>query len=396
MAGTSKRLMNLTTSSIAEEVGKAEGFDSLPMNFLSAKQKKNRKFMAMLRDQTQTMLIGGDMDSLDESGRSRDPEQTGISMTLASLKIADDLLAIEEEKERALQLSRPNIFELAEKAKAKAQEEAKRKWPVIAPASFTLPASGDALPTALEVDASPFHEMMEQRMEAREALSLPSETERLRMDVEALAQANSELEERLQIAEARFKDCDAALREQKSMNEHLSEMLSEKNTASADELAVAAMMLAEPDRNISAVEALQTAEVLSAGRLVVLPTARKSATEVPRNFVAGGKLLQLLLRLSQLWLPKFLESGDVVARTVFSNSTYSARETNTLQGTKKLMQTRIFKYRGQDMPMLRHLCIGVKRYTSKTLRVYFEVDRKEGKVVVGWCGEHLPTTTART
>lgn len=40
--------------------------------------------------------------------------------------------------------------------------------------------------------------------------------------------------------------------------------------------------------------------------------------------------------------------------------------------------------------MLKHLCIGVKRNTALTLRIYFECVQDEEKIVVGWCGEHLP------
>ena len=150
------------------------------------------------------------------------------------------------------------------------------------------------------------------------------------------------------------------------------------------------MLVAEPTHALSASEALRTAEILSGGRLVVLPSARKSAQEVPSGFHAGSRLLQLLMRLTQLWLPEYLASGDVVARNVFTNNTYSAKETRVLQNTKRLVQARTFKYRGREIPMMKHLCIGVKRDTSKTLRVYFEADQEEGKVIVGWCGEHLP------
>lgn len=387
MSGVSKRLLTYTTASAVSE--DEESFlEEPPRRKLSRKMKSPRKSLGVMRDQTQIMLLGGRLNSLDESGRSLDFEETNDSYEAASMCMAKAIAEDDAEKARAMRLAQLNVFELAEKARAK--EAAKPKRPIILPASFDMPVSNRVLPAAQPVDVSVFYEAMEGRMEAREIQALPTETERLREEVEVLAQVNAELEDRLLASEQRFKDCDAELREQKRMNDHLSEALSEKTSASAKELAVAAMLIADPDRCISAAEALQTAEVLSAGRLVVLPTARKSAADVPKTFMAGGKLLQLLLRLSQMWLPTFMESGDAVAKNVFSNNTYSATETKQLQDSKKLIQARTFNYRGHDLPMIRHLCIGVKRDTSKTLRVYFEVDREEGRVVVGWCGEHLP------
>jgi len=40
--------------------------------------------------------------------------------------------------------------------------------------------------------------------------------------------------------------------------------------------------------------------------------------------------------------------------------------------------------------MLKHLKIGTKDSLSETLRVHFEWIAKEGCIVVGHCGGHLP------
>ena len=95
------------------------------------------------------------------------------------------------------------------------------------------------------------------------------------------------------------------------------------------------------------------------------------------------------MRLTKLWMPAYLNGGDAAARKVFTPNTYSSRESNILQGTKELIRCRTFNYKGQEMPMLKHLCIGVKRNTALTLRIYFECVQDEEKIVVGWCGEHL-------
>ena len=84
------------------------------------------------------------------------------------------------------------------------------------------------------------------------------------------------------------------------------------------------------------------------------------------------------------------ELRDIARVLSITANTYSSRESNILQGTKELIRCRTFNYKGQEMPMLKHLCIGVKRNTALTLRIYFECVQDEEKIVVGWCGEHLP------
>ena len=93
---------------------------------------------------------------------------------------------------------------------------------------------------------------------------------------------------------------------------------------------------------MSVPDALRAAEILSQGRLVVLPSAKKSAEDVPIECQSGTRCFRLLMRLTQLWMPAYVNGGDADARKVFTPNTYSSRESNILQGTKELIRCRTF------------------------------------------------------
>ncbi len=59
-------------------------------------------------------------------------------------------------------------------------------------------------------------------------------------------------------------------------------------------------------------------------------------------------------------------------------------------GNQAMRRLRTFAYEGEQVEMFRHLKIGIEANVSKTIRVHFHWDSERGKIVIGYCGEHLP------
>lgn len=98
----------------------------------------------------------------------------------------------------------------------------------------------------------------------------------------------------------------------------------------------------------------------------------------------------MLRKLVLKYLPKYLEGGDNKARHVFTNKQYAANESETVVNNAELAKSREFVYKGKAVHMWQHLKVGVSDCTERTIRVHFIVDKEEKKIVVGYCGEHLP------
>ena len=304
-----------------------------------------------------------------------DAEQVAKKESSSSCQLSREHVAVElKPYEEPTDLRKPKFDRLA-------FAFAEGAWPCL---SLTARISKD-----VDVDASCFYDVLDAR------LAVLEQKERhlfLLEENEVLERENEALEARISALETELYERSQAYQEQKRLNDSLADALVQRGEVMADEPALDAVAtwIVEPERQMSVPNALRAAEILSQGRLVVLPSAKKSAEDVPVECQSGTRCFQLLMRLTKLWMPAYLNGGDAAARKVFTPNTYSSRESNILQGTKELIRCRTFNYKGQEMPMLKHLCIGVKRNTALTLRIYFECVQDEEKIVVGWCGEHLP------
>ena len=98
----------------------------------------------------------------------------------------------------------------------------------------------------------------------------------------------------------------------------------------------------------------------------------------------------MLRKLVTEYLPLYLEGGDNKARSVFTNKQYAANESETVVNNAELARTRQFVYKGEKVFMWQHIKVGIADNPDLTIRVHFLVDSEEGKVVIGYCGEHLP------
>jgi hypothetical protein len=111
------------------------------------------------------------------------------------------------------------------------------------------------------------------------------------------------------------------------------------------------------------------------------------------RFGKGHELLGLLKKLVTTYRSKLLNGGDSQARAVFGQNEFAARESETVMGNKDMKRRRTFAYNGEDVEMFRHLKIGVDDDVTKTIRVHFHWDSDSQKVVIGYCGKHLPVSS---
>ena len=148
------------------------------------------------------------------------------------------------------------------------------------------------------------------------------------------------------------------------------------------------LTLAARKKEASPLECLAVIENVHSSRCTILETARSSAKRMTQ-FANGRELLGLLVRLVSDYRDALMNGGDTKARQVFTPNQFAATESGQLQQDEAMLRQRTFEYEGEQVPMLRHLKIGVADNAARTLRVHFHWDNTRKKIVIGYCGEHL-------
>lgn len=211
--------------------------------------------------------------------------------------------------------------------------------------------------------------------------SLAERVRTLEGEVDHLSGRNAELESRIE-----------AMKLETNSLKQLNSDLSEKRGNVLDEEAVKGILsrlCLDAQYEPTPEEALQCVAALHSDRVHVLPSAWESARKV--NYYGNGRrLLSLLMKLATAYVDAMAKGGDVMARRVFTSSEYAGRESDTIMQTKSLMRARTWRFQNRDIPMVRHLKIGVSTDTRHSIRVYFEYLSDLNKIVIGWCGEHRP------
>lgn len=134
-------------------------------------------------------------------------------------------------------------------------------------------------------------------------------------------------------------------------------------------------------------DSLKIISFLFSDRIVVLDSAFTSAKKT-KGFKYSEKAHELLWNLATTyWATMQAGEGDSEARKIFGNS-FAAQEKETLSSDGKKRRT--FLYQGEQLLMERHLKIGVKESDAETLRIHFEWDSDDQKVIIGHCGPHIP------
>lgn len=150
-------------------------------------------------------------------------------------------------------------------------------------------------------------------------------------------------------------------------------------------------LLADPEQAPDVSSCLRILETLAHDRVTVFPTAYESAKEIDGVFNQTPRLMRLLARLAVQWIPRVIEFGDTEARKVFTANEYAANESETVERCSALKSLRSFLYRGKPLDATRHLRIGVTNNKQSSIRIYFAWIAEEKRVVIAYCGEHLPT-----
>ena len=235
-----------------------------------------------------------------------------------------------------------------------------------------------------QLDASQLREEMEKasRLSAEQAEWIST-----------LEDGNSELESDITDAKARLED---ALEDLKNRNFVIQALKSQLENAGGgrtsnvdtEKLLILACLPNPP----TPLECIEVIESLYGDKCIVLESAKASAREMER-FSYGRRLLDMLRRLVTEYRSTLLEGGDNEARKVFGKNEYAAKESETLMGNKAMRRQRTFEYEGELVEMFRHLKIGIDEDVERTIRVHFHLDGEHKKIVIGYCGEHLPVAS---
>ncbi len=136
-------------------------------------------------------------------------------------------------------------------------------------------------------------------------------------------------------------------------------------------------------------ECLKLIEKFYSDQCTILSSAYKSAKPIG-HFESGRKLLELLNQLVTEYRDTLIEKGDSEARKIFEKKVYAANESDSVMNNPKLRRCREFDYESEKVLMFSHLKIGVSNDITKTIRVHFHWDYQCQKIIIGYCGKHLP------
>jgi len=228
----------------------------------------------------------------------------------------------------------------------------------------------------------------------------------LRDEVERLAQAAQEQNEWVALLEETNNNLENEMQQLRlDLDERNEELSIERNTVRAlkEQLRNAGARMSDIDGAYllnmicradepEPLECLNMIEMVYGDNCKILESAKKSAKEASR-FSQTRQLLDLLVRLVTKYRTVLMEKGDSEARKVFGKSEFAAKESETVMNSPALRRTRKFEYQGEYVDMFRHLKIGVADDLQKTIRVHFYWDPNVSKVVIGYCGKHLPVSS---
>lgn len=212
----------------------------------------------------------------------------------------------------------------------------------------------------------------------------------IKMKTAAIAELNEALEEERYKVEEREEEHKEELRAATAKAEVFQAAANQMATRTTGDVAkelsdsVAAALLDKPTLE----QALRTLLVAYPDRLVILEPAWNSAKD-SECFKHQSASWDLLKKLSgEYWESLAGGTGDHEARKIFGTK-FVATDSDKVENNQRARQLRTFIYKGKPIQMFKHLRLGVKDSAAETLRVYFEWDPADKKIVIGHCGEHL-------
>lgn len=143
-------------------------------------------------------------------------------------------------------------------------------------------------------------------------------------------------------------------------------------------------------------DALKRASVDFGRRLEVLDRARRSAEESRyKSPVDVYRAFEAIRELAGTWFESKAKRGsigpweDFFRRRGFK---FTMHESQTTMG--KFGRDRTFTHQGGRIAMEKHITLGGG--DPDCMQIYFEIDEKAGKFLIGYCGVHLPYARGRT
>jgi hypothetical protein len=186
---------------------------------------------------------------------------------------------------------------------------------------------------------------------------------------------------------------DAGEQEEKELRYRIEQLKNSKakiQSAQMDIVDVALLLeVACRSDNPTPIECLKIIDLLYSENCIILDSARESA-KGSGSFREGRVLLDLLRKLVTDYRERLMTGGDSQAKNVFGKNEYAAMESETVMNSKGNRKARTFSYDGKDVEMFRHLKIGIVDSVYETIRIHFHWDGKTEKIIIGYCGRHLP------
>lgn len=133
-------------------------------------------------------------------------------------------------------------------------------------------------------------------------------------------------------------------------------------------------------------ESLRFLKTAFPDRLIVLDSAITSAQKASDFRFPDAAWAMLKKLVLEYWSAMASGGGDAKARGIFGREEYAAKEANLTTRGKKL---RTFPCAGKNVVFEQHLKFGTSEHTAEGLRVYFNWDGRNKKIVIGHCGAHL-------
>lgn len=113
------------------------------------------------------------------------------------------------------------------------------------------------------------------------------------------------------------------------------------------------------------------------------------SSEDSKKFNEPSRLFNLLwILVTDYWADLVKGIGDAQARKHFGKS-YSAKESERASKNDKARKLRTIDYKGHPFTVFPHLKIGVDESAEGGIRVHFDWDAIDKKIVIGYCGKHL-------
>lgn len=219
--------------------------------------------------------------------------------------------------------------------------------------------------------------------------------EQVQNQQEKIAQLESENKEYVMLYELVDKDksqMQADLDEEKSKNYNLETRIRDLTDALQEKEQKEVLLLEEfPTKLAEFLTYLQQ----NCSNLVILEEALRSAeSHTLKDLSKAWKLLRAVaIELHGL---KYIEKVGNELDTEFKNRTtfeFAWTESFQTKDDRALMDKRKRVYKGKEIHFMSHVKFGVK--PDNLLRVYIHFDDDEKKIVIGHCGEHLPTGSSK-